>query len=47
MQDTWLSSVMLLVHQTLIERGLDADAIALASGLVSGPCSPTRMPGSI
>ncbi|WP_417069012.1 AraC family transcriptional regulator [Niveibacterium terrae] len=33
MQDTWLSSVMLLVHQALIERGLDANAIALSAGL--------------
>lgn len=33
MQDTWLSSVMLLVHTTLAERGLDADRIALAAGI--------------
>lgn len=33
MQDSWLSSVMLLVHTTLTTRGLDADAIVRAADL--------------
>ncbi len=33
MHDSWLSSVMLLVHTTLVARGLDADAIVQAAGV--------------
>ena len=33
MHDSWLSSVMLLVHTTLAARGLDADAIVQAADL--------------
>ena len=33
MHDSWLSSVMLLVHTTLATRGLDADAIVQAAGV--------------
>lgn len=33
MQESWLSSVMLLVHTTLAERGLDADHIATQAGV--------------
>lgn len=33
MQDTWLSSALLLVHTTLAERGLDADKVARDAGI--------------
>lgn len=33
MQDTWLSSVLLLVHTALADRGLNADAIAAGAGI--------------
>ncbi|GAA5173970.1 AraC family transcriptional regulator [Niveibacterium umoris] len=33
MQDTWLSSALLLVHTALIDRGVDADEVAREAGI--------------